>query len=112
MAQSNNTLIFLAKIISEKTGIPLDKVKTILSEFLVLTMNSVSAEKRVTLRGFGSFYAKRKKGRKYRDFRTGEIKFSKPGSTPAFQPGKVLLRDMKSVSPIPVSIPVKGSTKK
>jgi nucleoid DNA-binding protein len=112
MAQSNNTLIFLAKIISEKTGIPLDKVKTILSEFLVLTMNSVSAEKRVTLRGFGSFYAKRKKGRKYRDFRTGEIKFSKPGSTPAFQPGKVLLREMKSVSAIPVRIPGKGRTKK
>lgn len=112
MAKSNNTLIPLAKFISKKTGIPLDEVRAILSELLGLMMTSVSADKRVVLRGFGSFYAKRKKGRKYRDIHTGEIKISKPGTTPAFQPSKVLLREMRPAHAIPARIPGKGRAKK
>lgn len=59
-------------------------------------MSSVSADERVVLRGFGSFFVKQKKGRKYRDIRTGEIRESAPGPVPAFQPSKLLLREMAS----------------
>ena len=90
----NSTLSIITESISERTGIPNDKAKTIISEFLDIIMTSISADERIVLRGFGSFYAKRKKGRKYRDIRTGEIKISKPGTTPAFQPSRVLLREM------------------
>ena len=112
MAVSINTLDSLVKSISEQTGIHQDKVKTIISEFLEHTKTSVSADKKVVLRGFGAFYAKRKKGRKYRDIRTGEIKISKPRTTPAFQPSKVLLREMRPIPAIPARITGKGRAKK
>lgn len=99
MANSKNTSSSLAAIVSGRTGIPLDKVKAILSEFLQITMSSVSADERVVLRGFGTFFSKKKKGRRYRDIHTGEIKVSEPGAVPAFQPSKVLLREM---NPAPV----------
>ena len=99
MVNTNNTIFSLATSISERTGIPQDEVKNILSEFLRITISSVSIDERVVLRGFGTFFNKKKKGRKYRDLRTGEIKVSKSGPAPAFRPSKVLLREM---NPAPV----------
>lgn len=99
MTDSKNTLDSLVKSISEKTGIPSGKVKTIISGFLGMTISSVSDDERVVLRGFGTFFNKKRKRRKYRDVRTGEIRESEPGPVPAFQPSKVLLREM---IPVPV----------
>ena len=99
MAGSKNTLASLVKSISKKTGIPSAKVRTIISGFLEMTVSSVSEDERVVLRGFGTFFNKKRKKRKYRDIRTGEIRESAPGPVPAFQPSKVLLREM---IPVPV----------
>ena len=81
--------------ISEQTGLPQAKVRAILSGFLEVTRTAVADDNRVILRGFGSFFIKQKKGRKYRDIRTGTVRISAPASLPAFQPSKVLLRKMR-----------------
>lgn len=96
MAGSKNTLTSLVKSISEKTGIPPARVKSILDGLLEKIMFSVSRNDRVVIRGFGTFYNRKRKKRKYRDLRTGEIKESAPGAVPAFQPSKVILREIAS----------------
>ena len=96
MTGSKNTLASLVKSISEKTGIPPARVKSILHGFLETMMSSVSGNDRVVLRGFGTFYIRKRGKRKYHDLRTGEIKESTPCVVPAFQPSKVILREMAS----------------
>ena len=96
MAGSKYTQASLVKSISEKTGIPPARVKSILDGFLETMMSSVSGNDRVVIRGFGTFYNRKRKKRKYRDLHTGEIKESAPGAVPAFQPSKVILREMSS----------------
>ena len=83
----------LVKSISEKKRLSPETVGSVLSEFLGTAMRHVSEDERVVLRGFGTFYAKEKKARRYRDPRTGEIRVSEAGTAPAFRPSKALLRD-------------------
>lgn len=99
-------LVTLIKDISKDTQQPQGTVKTILSEFLGTAMRHVSEDERVVLRGFGTFYAKEKKARRYRDPRTGEIRVSEAGTAPAFRPSKALLRD---TNPNPEKEPKKVS---
>ena len=89
-----NTINSLVKNISAKAGIPESKVKAILTEFINLTITEVSDNERIVLRGFGSFFSKDKKSRRYRDLQTGELRISSPSAVPAFQPSKVLLREL------------------
>lgn len=96
MGKKGITISSLIKSISEQIGLPQGTVKTILSEFLGTAMRHVSEEERVVLRGFGTFYAKEKKARRYRHPRTGEIHVSEVGTIPAFRPSKVLTREMDS----------------
>lgn len=93
MAHSN-TLTTLIRSISEQTGVPQAKVKAIVCEFLETTACAVSQGDRVVLRGFGTFFKKIRKQRKYRDFRTGEIKDCSPAPIPSFQPSRVLVREI------------------
>ena len=97
MAKKKITLISVAKSISEETGISPYIVKNILTEMLRLTKVSVVNDQQVILRGFGTFYKKRRKGRKYYDIRSGQVKKTKPYCVPAFRPSKVLLRNLPNV---------------
>ena len=97
-----NTTSSFVQSISAQTGIPQSKVKAILSAFFDVTMNEVADNGRIVLRGFGSFFSKEKKGRTYRDLKTGEIKKSTSRSVPSFQPSKVLLREMNPGTPVSV----------
>lgn len=99
-------LVTLIKDISKDTQQPQGTVKTILSEFLGTAMRHVSEDERVVLRGFGTFYAKEKKARRYRDPRTGDIRISEAGTAPAFRPSKALLRE---INPNPEKEPKKVS---
>ena len=93
------TLSSIIRDVAEKTGLPQAKVRTILAEFLATTTAAVAEDQRVVLRCFGTFTRKNRKPRKYRDIRTGELKESAPGSTPVFQPSKVLIREMNPSGP-------------
>lgn len=97
MAKMKITLISVARSISEETGISPYIVKNILTEMLRLTKVSVVNDQHVILRGFGTFYKKRRNGRKYYDMRSGQVKKSKPYCVPAFRPSKVLLQRMPNV---------------
>ena len=100
------TIKSLIKSISEKKGLSPETVGSVLSEFLGTAMRHVSEDERVVLRGFGTFYAKEKKARRYRNPRTGEIRVSEAGTAPAFRPSKALLRD---TNPNPEKEPKKVS---
>lgn len=96
----------LVESISEKKRLSPETVGSVLSEFLGTAMRHVSEDERVVLRGFGTFYAKEKKARRYRDPRTGKIRVSEAGTAPAFRPSKALLRD---TNPTPEKEPKKVS---
>lgn len=93
--QERFSLSALVESVSRQTGLPRDAVKSILTEFLGVMMRQVSENDRVVLRGFGSLFAREKKGRRYRNPRTGEVRTSAPGRIPTFLPSKVLLRALK-----------------
>ena len=97
MTHSSLTITPLLKEISKRTGLSQAKVKVILSEFLNTAMSAVSEDERVVIRGFGTFFKKTRRARKYRDIRTGEIKESSPGPVPYFQASKVLLKETNPV---------------
>ena len=94
-----HTLSSIIRDISEKTGLPQARVRTILAEFLATTTAAVAEDQRVVLRCFGTFSRKNRKSRKYRDIRTGEVKESVPGPVPAFKPSMVLIREMNPTGP-------------
>lgn len=98
MAKKENNFTSIIERISLETGIPKDSVRTILQAFFQSTISAVSKNDRVVLRGFGAFFSKTRKTRKYRDIRTGEIKETTPGQVPVFQPSRVLLRATRPIS--------------
>ena len=106
MERKSHTITSLVRFISEQTSFPPKKVNSILTNFFATAMRHVSEDERVVLRGFGTFYAKEKKARRYSDPRTGEIRVSEAGTAPAFRPSKALLRD---TNPNPEKEPKKVS---
>ena len=48
----------VSRTVAERTGLPEARVKAILSEYLGLTMRSVADDRRVVVRGFGTFCRK------------------------------------------------------
>ena len=95
MGKNQNTFSSLVRTVSERTGLTQTQVREILSGFMDATMEAISRDERVVLRGFGTFHRKVRRPRRYRDIRSGEIKETTPAPAPTFQPSKVLLREMK-----------------
>lgn len=95
MGKNQNTFSSLVRTVSERTGLTQTQVRKILSGFMDATMEAVSRDERVVLRGFGTFHRKVRRPRRYRDIRSGEIKETSPTPAPAFQASKVLLKEMK-----------------
>ena len=87
---TRKTKIFLAKRIAEQTGLPLSTVKEILSWFLITVNNKVREGERVTFRGFGSFHLKKRKPRRYRNIRTGEVEITTGEPIVSFAPSRFL----------------------
>ena len=94
MDKSTPSISSVTRSVAKRTGLPEARVKAILSEYLGLTMRSVADDRRVVVRGFGTFCRKVRKSRRYRDIHTGELKESAPGVSPAFVPSRALLREM------------------
>ena len=87
---TRKTKIFLAKRVAKQTGLPLSTVKEILSWFLITVKNKVREEERVTLRGLGSFYLKKRNPRRYRNIRTGEVQSTTGEPIVSFAPSRCL----------------------
>lgn len=86
----------LAKKISDITGIPITTVKAVISQFYITLSNGVSNNDRIVLKGFGTFYLKSIRPRKYRTIGTNEIKTTSGSKKLSFRPSnsfKALLRE-------------------
>lgn len=87
--------IRIARIISDKTGIPAYVCQCIIEQFGLSVMESISKGENVYLRGFGTFLTRKVKGRERRDFGTGEMKWIDSYTAPHFKPCKEFKSKMK-----------------
>ena len=101
MAKATSSISAIIKSVSEKTGLSQARVKTIISEYLGTTMEVVAENQRMVIRGFGTFYKKERKPKRYRDIRSGEMKESSSVAVPSFQPSRVILREMSEATMTP-----------
>lgn len=92
MSKDRSNLTSIIKFVSEETDLPQHIVKKIIGEMLYLTMSSVINNENVSLRGFGTFYTKKRQSRRYRDISTGNFTESATCAVPCFRPSKALLR--------------------
>ena len=94
MIKHKNNRTALVDLLSKRTGLPRSKVNVIMTAFINTIIATVSEDDKILLRGFGTFDKKTSKSRKYRDFHTGEIKYSSTTTTPVFRPSKALIQKL------------------
>ena len=81
----------LSEYIAESANISQKKAKTVLNKILSLIKEELVDSKKSSLPQVGSFIVKEKKGRRYKNIRTGEIKYSLPRPAIVFRPSSSLL---------------------
>lgn len=97
MKKSRICVNTIVDIISKEIGISRGAVRLIVTQLLELIEENTCKNEKTTLRGFGTFYLKRRKPRRYKNRKTGEIKLSDASPIPAFRPSKVLLEAFTSI---------------
>lgn len=80
----------LIKTLSERLAIPIDEATIIVSTFFDSIKEALKTDKRVEIRGFGSFKIKEYQGYTGRNPSTGELVKVKPKKLPFFRVGKGL----------------------
>jgi nucleoid DNA-binding protein len=84
------TKLSLIEVVSTKTGYMKRDVESVLDSVLAAIADSLQANERVELRGFGSFVVKERKARQGRNPRTGETISIAAKRDAGFKPGKEL----------------------
>lgn len=86
----------LAEKISEKTGITKNQAEAVIEAFTDITINTLKNDGEVTLTGFGTFSARRRKGREGINPRNPQEKITIPSVVVAkFKAGKNLKDALK-----------------
>jgi nucleoid DNA-binding protein len=81
--------------IASTTGQPKRKVAMFISLFLDCVQIGLVKEKKVVLRGFGSFHVRVRKARRVTNPRTGESMMVPPGKAVRFRAGERLKKHMR-----------------
>lgn len=91
----------LAESIAESANISQKKAKTVIDIILYLIKEELVDSKKSSMPQIGSFIVKEKKGRRYRNIRTGEIQYSLPRPSVAFRPSSSLLNVLNIQETVP-----------
>ena len=97
MAQrrTNMTKADMVNEIANRTGLSKAEIKTIIEEFLQLIKESILAGMSIQLRGFGTFFRKRKAAKKARNI-SKNITIDIPAQeAPAYKPSKEFAAALK-----------------
>ncbi len=81
----------LIRIIANSEGFSHQKAKTVLNIILSLVKEELIVNKKSSIPQIGSFIVKEKKGRRYKNIRTGEIQFSLPRQSVVYRYSSSLL---------------------
>jgi integration host factor subunit beta len=76
----------IAKAIAAKTGIPLLETQKVVQKTMDAAVETLIAERRIELRGFGVFEVKKRAARNARNLRTGEKAFASEKLIVKFKP--------------------------
>lgn len=83
----------IVRKVMKQSGLPMCEAREMVKQVIDALLETLLAEHRLELRGFGVFEVKKRAGRKARNPRTGESLFVPEKSKIAFRPGhEVLLR--------------------
>ena len=82
--------------IASKTGVKKGEVLACVEAFKTLVKNTLINGENVYLRGFGSFYIKKRAQKKARDMAKNTSIIIPAHIIPAFKPGKYFLKDVKT----------------
>lgn len=80
----------LIKSLSDDTGLPMEEATLVVNTFVDCMKDSLLADERVEIRGFGSFKIKQYEGYAGRNPKTGESVEVRPKRLPFFRAGKEL----------------------
>ncbi len=80
---------------SDSAGVSKAVASKVLDSFINSIINSLKKGQKVTLVGFGTFSTMRRKSRKGRNPRTGEVITIPPARVPKFSAGKALKLSVK-----------------
>lgn len=81
----NTTKADLIEIVSKGTGITKLETEAIIEGFLRAVIDTLAENKRIEIRGFGSFKVKKRNAKEARNPKTGEKVFVPEYFTPAFK---------------------------
>jgi len=102
----------LAESIAESANISQKKAKTVINIFLSLVKEELVDNKKSSMPQIGSFIVKEKKGRRYKNIRTGEIQYSLPRPSVAFRPSSSLLNILNIQETVPSQTTANKSAEK
>ena len=88
----------IAKSIAAKTGIPALETQKVVQKTMDAIVDTLLAERRIELRGFGVFEVKKRAARTGRNPRTGEKVFVPETFVVAFKPGNEMEDRVRSLA--------------
>lgn len=93
--QPNMTKADMVNEIANRTGIGKAEIKIIIEEFLKLIKESLQAGMAIQLRGFGTFFRKRKAAKKARNISKNTMIEIPEHEAPAYKPSKEFAASLK-----------------
>lgn len=81
--------------IAERTGLGKTDIRFVLETFFEVVKESIQREMSVQIRGFGSFFRKKKASKKARNISSGTTIEIPAREVPAFKPGREFFHSLK-----------------
>ena len=94
--QTNMTKADMVNEIANRTGLSKAEIKTIIEEFLQLIKESILAGMSIPLRGFGTFFRKKKASKKARNISKGTTIDIPAHEAPAYKASKEFASAVKA----------------
>lgn len=94
--QKNMTKADIISEIASRTGISKTDIRTIIEEFMQLIKESLLMCFTVQIRGFGTFFRKKRASKKARNISKGTTIDIPAHEVPAFKPSKIFISSIKN----------------